>query len=370
MRRWLATAGAALALTLAARGAAAQQGVWTAEAAAGRLVQDPLAARVAGTQASLTIWRDGASALYGALGAPLGGDGPAWASAGVERWLQRAAAAKPLAPGLLLGLDTYGYAGADQDAGGGVAARVMPGFVARSGPLRLEARSGLLAAADQRGDSSTWRLMYDTGARLAIAPPSGRAELGAEARVLRAREGTYTYAGVSTQLTAGGASMNAAAGRWLNAGYPAPATRLALAATLRLTPSLDLTAAWAREPVDPVYFTAPRRAWSIGLARRFGRAATPAVPTLPVASAAQRGGVRIVLPAECCAAAPAVLGEFTGWQPRVMAREGSEWVLRFAAAPGTYRFVFRDSKGRIFVPEGFARVDDGMGGVSAVLVVQ
>jgi hypothetical protein len=53
-----------------------------------------------------------------------------------------------------------------------------------------------------------------------------------------------------------------------------------------------------------------------------------------------------------------------------MRREGGEWVLDLALAPGVYRYAFVGDAGEWFVPEGYpGRIDDGMGGHVVVMVV-
>ena len=65
-----------------------------------------------------------------------------------------------------------------------------------------------------------------------------------------------------------------------------------------------------------------------------------------------------------------IAGDFNGWQPAPMQREGGEWVIRLPLAPGVYHYAFRSSTGAWFVPSSSpGRRDDGMGGHVAVMVV-
>ena len=74
--------------------------------------------------------------------------------------------------------------------------------------------------------------------------------------------------------------------------------------------------------------------------------------------------------AEASGDALSIAGDFNGWKPAPMTREGGDWVLRLPLAPGVYKYSFRDAGGRWFVPASVpGRRDDGMGGHVAVLVV-
>jgi hypothetical protein len=82
------------------------------------------------------------------------------------------------------------------------------------------------------------------------------------------------------------------------------------------------------------------------------------------------GRAAIVLPAREAKGAPAIAGDFTGWKPVPMRREGSHWIWDGALAPGVYHYAFVAPDGTWFVPESVpGRQKDGMGGWTAVLVV-
>jgi hypothetical protein len=68
--------------------------------------------------------------------------------------------------------------------------------------------------------------------------------------------------------------------------------------------------------------------------------------------------------------APSIAGDFTGWKPVPMRRDGSRWTYTATLAPGVYHYAFVAADGTWFVPESVpGRQDDGMGGHVAVLVV-
>ena len=69
-------------------------------------------------------------------------------------------------------------------------------------------------------------------------------------------------------------------------------------------------------------------------------------------------------------AAPSIAGDFTDWEPVPMRRNGDQWEASFDLEPGVYHYSFVRSDGSWFLPDTIRnRVDDGFGGMNAVLVV-
>jgi hypothetical protein len=91
------------------------------------------------------------------------------------------------------------------------------------------------------------------------------------------------------------------------------------------------------------------------------------------ASSAEVGkGGRVVLRlrADEAGTPPWIAGDFTDWNPVPMQRHRNEWRFLVNLSRGVYRFSFRTSDGRWFVPKGFPnRTEDQMGGWVGVLVV-
>jgi hypothetical protein len=350
--------------------AAAQAQGWALSVSAGRTLNDPLSSRVAATNSSLELRydpADGSPWLYLSGGAPVGSPGPGWGAAGAGALLAHGFG--PVSLGVTVGTDLYGYAAASgAPAGGGGTGQLAPTLTLGRGLLRAELRSGLLGTGERIGDSTSWRLMHDSNARL-VAGAGRMLQVAAEGRLLRAKEGDYTWAGGSATLSGARGSLWGFGGRWLSSGFPSPAAGYGGGATLRLGAGVETTVSWAQEPVDPVYFSAARRTWSVQLTRRFGpRPVAPApIPVLPPAA---DGRVEISLPARDAPGAPSVVGDFTEWRPVAMVRTGNAWTVRLRIAPGTYHYAFRTADGKTFVPASLPQVDDGFGGTSAVLVVQ
>ena len=103
------------------------------------------------------------------------------------------------------------------------------------------------------------------------------------------------------------------------------------------------------------------------MTQRLGRVASPLRST----PRSQTGEVVVTLRVEDAPqGAVSIAGDFNGWQPVPMQREGTEWVVRLPLAAGAYHYAFRSAAGAWFVPSSTPfRRDDGMGGHVAVLMV-
>lgn len=360
-RRVLA-ACAALLLPAAAR---AQ---WSVEAAAGRAVHDPVAARVATTSASLGVAYDRGPAGWGYLsgGAPLQGGGPGWGAGGVGGWIGMGGGA------LRLGLASaghgyaYGTAGPNPSGSGGTL-EVAPTLVFRRGIVSAEVSSGFSGAVDAIGDSTDTRGFHDTAARLAVALADGLT-VGGDARWLRGEGGDWPYVGGSAELRQPWGAAWAYAGAWLDEDRPEPAAAYGVGVRVRVVHRTDVQATVRQEPFEPLYWNAPRRTWALSLRRTLGDAPprAPAAVRLPDLAG---GWATFRLPMSGHAQAPAVIGDFSGWRPVAMTPEGRDWVARVRVQPGAHHYGFRLADGRIVLPPGIPSVDDGFGGRTGVLVV-
>lgn len=65
----------------------------------------------------------------------------------------------------------------------------------------------------------------------------------------------------------------------------------------------------------------------------------------------------------------AVAGEWNGWEPSPLTRQGRDWVLELRVPPGVYRYALVADGERWFVPAGAPTVPDDFGGTVALLVV-
>lgn len=364
MRRALpALAACVLATPLAAQG-------WSAEATAGRAAYDPVAARVSSTSASVALRYDTPRRwLYASAGAPLDGTGPGWAATGVGGFLS-VSQHRGLALGATVAGHAYGYVAADvAPAGGGGTVELLPTAILQHGPVRAQLSSGFVGVADGfSGLYSEQRGFLDTNAGVAWTPSAG-VELSAGARYLHGEGRQLPYAGGGAQLDRKWGGAWAYAGAWLDPDYPKPPTAAGVGASLRLGRRLEVSGAFRQEPADPLYRSVPRRSWSLSVRRGIGRPPASARPPAPPPVVSGEG-VTFRLPrAPGDTLAPAVLGDFSRWQPVPMAAEGEFWIVTVRIPRGVHHYGFRSADGTFLVPPGLPLVDDGMGGSSAVLVV-
>ena len=361
-RRVLAACAAALLLPCAAR---AQ---WSLEAAAGRALHDPVAARVATTSASLGVAYEGGPLGWGYLsgGAPIQGGGPGWGAGGVGGWIGLRSG------GLQLGLSSaghgyaYGTSGPNPSGSGGTL-ELSPTLVFRRGIVSAEVSSGFSGAVDAIGDSTDTRGFHDTAARLALTVAPGLT-VGGDARWLRGEGGDWPYAGGSAEARLPWGSAWAYAGAWLNRDQADPTAAYGVGVRVRVLERTEVQGTVRQEPFEPLYWNAPRRTWGLSLRRALGRQPRAMVPAgrLPDVD---EGWAVFRLPLADHAQAPVVMGDFSQWQPVAMTAEGRHWVARVRVQPGAHHYAFRLADGTTLVPLGVPSVDDGFGGRSAVLVV-
>lgn len=93
-------------------------------------------------------------------------------------------------------------------------------------------------------------------------------------------------------------------------------------------------------------------------------------PLYTVAAGASRGASQVVFRlADGDAAEVSVMGDFSGWEPIPLHREGKFWVARIAVEPGFYHFGFLvDGVWRV-PADAPGKVTDDFGQVNAALVV-
>jgi len=164
--------------------------------------------------------------------------------------------------------------------------------------------------------------------------------------------------------------------------------RAAASATLQRSPAegetgYGVTLAWApletavfqlyagRSVTDPVYGTQGNFAATLSVSWRVGHRAAPASPGV-VAYGEWTDAGRVV---HFRIRAPrahhvALAGDFTGWQPVDMQRDGDAWTATLTLAPGVYHFGFQVDD-RWTVPEDAPGVmRDGWGRTNASIVIE
>ena len=366
------TLRSALILTIATLAPAVLHGQgWSVVASAGSSTEDPVAARLNSAVASLGVeYADSAARwLYLNGGTPLSARGPAWGAGGVGAWLGIDRGTFTF--GTSLAGHLFGYAAEDSlPGGGGGTVEVIPTLTISGGPFRAELGSGFVGTVEHAGGATTRRGVSESSARL-IATLADGVDLSGEGRFLHAFDGDWPYAGGALQVRRERFGAWAYGGQWLRTNLPAPRTAYGVGASVRIR-RLTLEAGVRQQPVDPVYFGPARRTWTVQLSQGFGRVPRlhrgPPPPATPPRAPGEPAVFR--LSQKEYPVAPVLLGDFSQWQPVEMAagRDGS-WIAEVRLEPGVHHYAFRAADGTTFVPAGVPTVDDGFGGVSAVLVV-
>lgn len=379
MTRRLHIAGGSLllpALFCFMGGAARAQG-WTAEVTAGRAVYDPVSAHLRAANASLGVRYEGARrSLYLSGGTDLGLQGLRWGAAGVGarpgiRW-------REMELGVDLSADLYAYSRSEYDdprlkvrvidpGGAGATLQALPTVLLSRGIVTAEVYSGAVQSLTSTSGIQQSVTGFDGGARVTATPVAGL-QVGALGRYMYFPEGGYPYLGATASYSLGRGTVWASGGRWMSTLLDTPRTAYGVGARVSVARGTELQASWQQEPSDPVYLNPARRTWSVRLSQAIGRRAA-AHPTLVSVPAPAGGAVAIRIPLSEAEAPPSVLGDFTEWKPVPMARVDGFWEVQLPIPPGVHHYGFRRADGTFFIPASLPKTDDGMGGVSAVLVV-
>lgn len=341
---------------------------WSVDAYTGRATYSDVAPGVGATNAVLGIRYRGLGGgwFYTSVAAPLAESDPFWTAAG----LGRRVAGQSGRLGFGVDLAGHGYAFRDTetaDVGAGGTLTAMPLIAYGTPAARLELRSGLRQYGLSYAGTSYSRRLHESDARVFVRP-APILDLGAEIRYARAEEDAYPYAGGSAGLVLGRIDLWASAGRWLHDELP----ETAWAAGMRVDAGrgFDLWAGAQQDVTDPLHWNSPRQSWNIGVSYSFGGTDQRTLAGLPAAVSAA-GGVTFTVPISEAAEAPAVAGDFNQWQPVVLQRDGGMWRITLPIPPGTYHYAFRAADGSWFLPSSvLAPIDDGFGGVSALLIVE
>jgi hypothetical protein len=362
--RAVLSASAALCLASVAHApcSAAQQ--WAADVSLGQAAHQLRTGPVNTLGGQVGVRLEGPQWLYGAAGLPFDDAGVPWAAAGAGARLRFSL---PFgAAGADLGAQAFGYSDPLRDvSGSGAILELLPLLAFPAGPARLEVRSGAVHYARRDSDTAFTRTAHQSDLRALVGgtPLSGYAE----ARVLRAEDGAFPFAGAGVEADVGGATLWAEGGSWFAEGISRPAwgagVRVPIGATSGLFASVR------QDTNDPLFREPPRRSWALGLSHRLGaaRAAAPLANLAPVVAGRQ---ATFRVSGADAGAQPSIAGDFTGWQAVPMRREGDGWAATLRVPSGVHRYAFRRADGSWFVPPGTpGRRTDGMGGVSAVLVV-
>lgn len=340
---------------------------WVVDASAGGAEYKPIAAGISTRSAILGLHYQDVPWLYIAAGMPLDSGGLPWGAGGLGSRLETRMAGVEL--GADVAVHAFGYRDPSLGTWGvGGSTEALP-FVALSrGSARLELQTGLLHFQSRFGETTLRQTLHQSVAQL-FYRPAPQLSLTGEARLARADEGDYPYAGASAELSFSRGELWGDFGRWISEDMTTP--EWSIGGSAQLTERIRMRAWYAQESENPLYWNLPRRSWNIGVSHTLGRVpGTALAMPLPLAPEVVGGKVILRLPLDEADAAPAVAGDFNQWKPVMMTRSQDAWVVSLAVPPGVYHYAFRRKDGSWFVPESVPnRVDDGFGGFSAVLVV-
>lgn len=349
---------------LCTSGTAYAQGL-SVDISAGSVVYDPLSANVGTANAVGTLRYDALRGMwvYGTAATPLRSGDPLWGGFGAGGRFMSA----PLRR-LALGVDLGGHGFFFRDAvfddtGRGLSIDALPFVRIASGLASVELRSGWRGHTMSTAGITENRNVWETGGRVGYG---GSLRVSADARWVKAPEGSYPFLGGTLSNTQGPWQAWVQAGKWLNTELDDVTWGGGVSVAITSRSTLWTTVQQAAP--DPLYWNAPRRSWGIGFTQQLTRAATPTV--LPARLGPGRIEVRVPA-ADVSATRLMIAGDFNNWQPLPMTREGTQWIARLTLDAGVYHYAFRAGDGDWFVPSSVAgRRSDGMGGYVAILVVE
>ncbi len=227
-----------------------------------------------------------------------------------------------------------------------------------TGPVTLTASAtgGLVWNVDRvrmAAGTAQMRLQYDAGPAVIELGSSGTvAEGGITFLDGTAGAGIRAHS-ISLHAIVGVRAGDLAHRAWWQARLEAP-----------LAPWSTLEALGGSYPRDLTGFSHGRYV-SVGLRVR------PPERRAPVAVRALRGAngnVRISVTFRN-ASTLAIAGEWNGWTPEPLTRDGGQWVKTLQLPPGTYRYSLVVDGTRWTVPDGVPTLPDGFGGVVGILLV-
>ena len=272
-----------------------------------------------------------------------------------------------------VGADVSAFANLQHDpladtSGGGLLLELLPVISHSNGARTLEARSGVRWYGSRLGDADWTRGIWTTDFHGGMQA-SETVRLGANVRHDHAGENdNYTRARFSLTVAAGSASLQAGVGGWIH-GVPGTKPEWDASFAIPVRRGVWFFAAAEYEDFNPQFFGPARTVWSAGVTFQIGGASEVPEPSGGV-EIEEQGRTVIRVPATVASTTLSIAGDFTGWMPVPMTRQGSDWVYESALPSGVYHFAFRTAEGQWTVPENIAsRQPDGMGGWVGVLVI-
>lgn len=381
MRGALATAVTLTGLLAFATPGEAQ---WVLGAQAGRLRNVPGAVPAADGVLGLGLqYSDRVGGFRAAVGLPVRAQEPYWGTLG--GWVRLA----HTRAGFAVGLDLSGQGTMLRDRDGGL--REVPGLLGprlepvpvtaaytiggeglpllayEAGRVRVQARAGVARLWVVRGETRGDRTVPLGDLQLTVLVSNAIAIAPVVRRFHEPDDRVSDYVGATAVIAGGPVSFRVNMGHWM--GVLEAETPWSANATIQPVGRLLLTAGARHDGYDPISRQPPQTSFSISAGIRLGRAPLARV-TQPVPVVGRDGRSVIRLSVAESPASPRIAGDFTGWSPQPMQREGAHWTFEVSLAPGVYQYAFVAADGTWFVPESVpGRRSDGMGGQVAVLVV-
>jgi hypothetical protein len=248
-------------------------------------------------------------------------------------------------------------------SGEGAGGELMAGGFAGSPSIRIESRAGVAAQRSSLGDVLQQRALPTGDARLTLI--RARFTIQGETRGWLDDTVTHVYAGGTMQLARGPLRLWGSLGQWVAGGRDGLAW--SAGASTALGPRMELQLGGRGNAFDPLYLSSTATSVWGGVSLHLG--GSHAVRA-PVPARIRNGRSVIRIPARSAKGTPSIAGDFTGWKPVPMERDGSHWTFTATLSPGVYHYAFVGEDGTWFVPASVpGRQPDGMGGQVAVLVV-
>lgn len=278
----------------------------------------------------------------------------------------RSAQAGPDTPPFVPGPFTPPLEGVADRSGHALAGQALPVVGYEGGMIQVHARAGMSHYRASFGDLDTDRTVRLADAQLTIMPSASLALIPVVRRYDADGADASTYAGASAVVAHRLGSVWGSVGHWMESDDTT--IPWAVGASLKVQERTTIEASARRDTFDPLYMQPPQTSWNVGLSIQVGGPVGPPPP--PVPAAYEDGRATIHLPVSAAPSAPSIAGDFNGWKPQPMQRDGENWTFTVTLEPGVYNYAFVTADGTWFVPDDVpGRKDDGMGGHVAVLVV-
>jgi hypothetical protein len=334
----------------------------------GRSSHDAVASQLDRDNTLVGIRYSGATWAEVMSGYPLGSTGAGWASAAAGRsWFGSAFSSLGLAGAGQL----YAFGGdsaSSRELDWGAVAELGPVLLVPGKPFDLEVRPAMIATygeTEREPANPVLRWSFSGWATLR-APLASSVQVQVLGRYVHTDGAGFGLTGLGATYDASAGGAWGRVGRWISSSLSD--TEWATGAYLNVSDRLQIHGSVYRDADDPIYLTAARYTYTMGGSFALDRR-DATFGSVPLEMSGEQVVIRV--PRSVVPDQPSIAGDFTDWTPRPMEAEGDEWVARFTAVPGLYRYTFVDARGIWFLPSSVTnRVPDSFGGENGVILVQ